>query len=64
MRGWLVAVLNLLGMGAGVGEEEVADPTNPTLTWEAPSRAGSWETPSRAREWAAPSRSCTWESGV
>ena len=58
MHGWLVAILNLLGMGGGTVE---ADPRTVTGTWEVSSHAGTWEVPGHAGTWEVPSVTGTWE---
>ena len=61
MHGWLVAILNLLGMGGGTVESTAGSvsgvwtpptttgswtpPSNPTGTWESPSTTGTWSPP-------------------
>lgn len=51
MHGWIAAVLNLLGMGAGTPVPPVTDPLTVTGTWEVPTAAGTWEVPTCTGTW-------------
>lgn len=51
MHGWLVAVLNLLNMGAGPVEEEVAAPRTLAGAWAVPTVTGAWAVPTVAGNW-------------